>query len=289
MIQAQSLTDGIFMPKNNFCGGVMFSQDQFKDYWEGTTKRQNLNMGTMTMKSVGIMANYGISDKLNVIASLPYVHTQASAGTMSGMSGVQDLTVGLKYKVLKISDLSANIIVGGSIPTSDYVAAYPLAIGNQSKTLFGRAMIHYLNANGLTATAQGTYTMRSNITIDATNYYTDKNIFSSEVAMPDVANVSFRAGYYSHRIEAEAYIEHNAALGGFDIRRNDMMFPSNKIMVTRVGITAFYRIKPLHDLQVVANYAYTLNGRNVGQATTVALGLMMAFDFSKSGKTDAKY
>ena len=288
-MQAQTLSDGIYMPKNNFCGGVMVAQDQLDSYWEGTTKRQNANMGTMTMKSVGVMANYGISDKLNIIASLPYVHTQASAGTMSGMSGIQDLTVGLKYKVLKVSDLYANIIVGGSIPTSDYVAAYPFAIGNQSKTLFGRAMMHYLNANGLTATAQGTYTLRSNITIDATNYYTDKNIFSSEVAMSDVANVSFRAGYYSHRIEAEAYIEHNAALGGFDIRRNDMMFPSNKMIATRVGITAFYRIKPLHDLQVVANYAYTLNGRNVGQATSVALGLMMAFDFNKTGKTDIKY
>ncbi len=288
-IQAQSLTDGIFMPKNNFCGGVMVAQDQFKDYWEGTTKRQNLNMGTMTMKSVGIMANYGISDKLNIIASLPYVYTQASAGTMSGMSGIQDLTVGLKYKVLKVKDLSANIIVGGSIPTTDYIAAFPLAIGNQSKTLFGRTMLHYLNANGLTVTAQGTYTMRSNIKIDATNYYTDKNIFSNEVAMPNVANISLRAGYYSHRIEAEAYIEHNATLGGFDIRRNDMMFPSNKMIATRVGITAFYRIKPLHDLQVVANYAYTLNGRNVGQTTSVALGLMMAFDFNKTSKTDIKY
>lgn len=280
--KAQTLSDGIYMPKNYFCGGFMVGQDQFDTYWEGTTKRQNANMGTMTMKSIGVMANYGISDKLNIIASLPYVKTQVSAGTMSGMSGIQDLTVALKYKALKISDLSANIIVGGNIPASDYVAAFPLAIGNQSKTLFGRAMLHYLNPQGLTATAHATYSRRSNIKIDASNYYTDKNIFSNEVEMPDVANVSFRAGYYSHRIEAEAYIEHNAVLGGFDIRRNDLMFPSNKMIATRVGINAFYRIKPLHDLQIVANYAYTLKGRNVGQATTMALGLMMAFDFNKS-------
>ncbi len=286
---SQTLNDGIFMPKNNFCGGFLLMQDKFENYWEGTTRRNNLNMGTMTMKGIGVMANYGISDNLNIIASVPYVKTQASAGVMSGMSGFQDLTVALKYKALKMNDLSANIIVGGSIPTSNYVAAYPLAIGNQSKTAFGRAMLHYLNPKGFTATAQGTYTLRSNIKIDATNYYTDKNVFSNEVAIADVANFSFRTGYYTHRIAGEAYIEQTKTLGGFDIRRNDMMFPAaNKMIATRVGFTGFYRIKPLHDLQVVANVAYTLSGRNVGQATSVALGFMMAFDWSKKENTDSK-
>lgn len=286
--QAQSLSDGIYMPKNNLCGGVLLMQDQFKEYWEGTTKRDNLNMGTMTMQGVGIMAAFGISDKFNVVASLPYIKTNASAGTLSGMSGVQDLTLGLKYKVLKTKDLSANIIIGGSIPTTNYVAAFPLAIGNQSKTLFGRAMLHYLNDNGLTATAQGTYTLRSNIKIDATSYYTDRNIFSNEVAMPDVSNISLRGGYYTYRVEAEAYIEYNTTFGGFDIRRNDTMFPSNKMISTRVGVTAFYRIKPLHDLQVIANVAHTLSGRNVGKATSMSLGFMTILDFNKKGEEAKK-
>jgi hypothetical protein len=281
ILKAQSLNDGIYMPKKSFCGGIMLMQDQFENYWEGTTKRNNANMGTMTMKGIGIMANYGIMDKLNIIVSLPYVSTQASAGVMSGMSGMQDLTLGLKYKVLKIKDLSANVIVGGSIPTNNYVAAFPLAIGNQCKTAFGRLMIHYLNEKGWTATAQGTYNLRSNITIDATNYYTDKNIFSNEVAMPNTTNFALRGGYYTHRIAAEIYAESNNTLGGFDIRRNDLMFPSNKMASTRIGFTGFYRVKPLHDLQIVVNFAKTLSGRNVGETTSMALGFMMAFDWSK--------
>jgi Putative MetA-pathway of phenol degradation len=289
LLQAQTLNDGIYMPKNNFCGGFLLMQDKFENYWEGTTQRNNLNMGTMTMKGIGAMANYGISDNLNIIASLPYFKTQASGGVMAGMSGFQDLTVALKYKALKMNDLSANIIIGGTMPVTNYVAAYPLAIGNQSKTAFGRAMLHYLNPKGFTATAQGTYMLRSNIKIDASNYYTDKNIFSNEVAIADVANFSFRTGYYTHRIAGEAYIEQTKTLGGFDIRRNDMMFPAaNKMIATRVGFTGFYRIKPLHDLQVVANVAYTLSGRNVGQATSAALGFMMAFDWRKKENTDSK-
>ena len=281
ILKAQTLTDGIYMPKQNFCGGIMLMQDKFDNYWEGTTKRNNPNMGTMTMKGIGVMANYGILDNLNIIASLPYMQTKASAGVMSGMSGFQDVTLALKYRMVKVNNLSANVIVGGSLPTTNYVAAFPLAIGNQCKTAFGRILLHFLNENGWTATAQSTYTLRSNIKIDATNYYTDKNIFSNEVAVPNTANMSLRGGYYTYRVAAEAFIERNNTLGGFDIRRNDMMFPSNKMVSNRIGFTGFYRVKPLRDLQIVANMAYILSGRNVGQATSMGLGFMMNFDFHK--------
>jgi hypothetical protein len=286
LIQAQSLTDGIYMPKQSFCTGIMLTQDHFDNYWEGTTKRNNLNMGTMTMRGVGVMATYGLSDNLNMVASVPFIQTKTSAGVMQGMSGLQDLTVGLKYKMLKLGVLSANIIVGGSIPTTNYVAAYPLAIGSQSKTAFGRIMLHYLTERGWTATLQSTSTYRSNIKIDATNYYTDRNVFSNEVFMPNLANVSFRGGYYTYRVAAEAFIERNNTLGGFDIRRNDMMFPSNKRVSTVLGFTGFYRVKPLNDLQIMVNVAKTLSGRNVGETTSVGLGLMMAFDFKKKEATN---
>lgn len=281
--QAQTLNDGIMMPKKAICGGFLFMQDQFTNYWEGTTKRDNANMGKMTMQAVGVMANYGITDKLNVIASLPYVKTQASAGQMAGWSGFQDLTLALKYNILKIKDLDAIAIVGGSLPMTDYIAAHPFAIGTQSKTLFGRAMFHWLAEKGWTATAQGTYTLRSNIKIDGTNYYTDRNVNSNEVAISDTWQIGARAGYYSYRWALEGTFETGKTLGGFDIRRNDAMFPAaNRQEATRLGVMASYRIKPLHDIQIVANAAYTVSGRNVGQATSMAVGIMKAFGFNKT-------
>ena len=38
--------------------------------------------------------------RLNVIAMLPWVWTGASAGTMSGMDGLQDVTVAVKWNAL---------------------------------------------------------------------------------------------------------------------------------------------------------------------------------------------
>ena len=283
---AQTLTDGIFMPKNNFCGGIMLMQDQFTNYWEGTTKRDNLNIGTMTTQAVAVMGNYGIIDRLNVIVMAPYVSTKASAGVMLGFSGLQDLTVALKYKVLRFNDLAVNAELGGSVPMSNYLAAHPFAIGTQSKQLFGRAMVHYLNDAGITATAFSTYTLRSNIKIDATNYYTDKNVNSNEVAVPNVVQVGGRAGFYSYRFDLEATFDYSAATSGYDIRRNDMPFPAaNRQVATRVGATAAYRIAALNDLQIGISAAYTVQGSNVGEALSLGASAVMAFDFNKKEAT----
>jgi hypothetical protein len=280
-VTAQTMTDGIFMPKKAFCGGVMLTQDRFDQYWEGTTLRSNANMGTMSMTATGVMGNYGVTDRLNIIASLPYVTTKANAGVMAGMAGIQDLTVALKYNALKINHFDFIASVGGSLPLSDYAAAYPLAIGTRSKSVFGRGIVHYLHPKGWTMTAQAAYILRGNITIDQSNYYTDRNIFSNEVRMDNVFQAGVRGGFYTYRWAAELMLDRSAVQGGFDIRRNDMMFPANRQESTRLGLIAFYRVKSLRDLQVVGTAAYTLAGRNVGKALSFGGGLMMAFNYKK--------
>jgi hypothetical protein len=99
--------------------------------------------------------------------------------------------------------------------------------------------------------------------------------------MPDVFNYSVKAGYFSWRWAAEAFYDNTNCLGGFDIRRNDMPFPSNEMDMSRVGIMTHYRIAALSDLQIIAQAAYTVSGRNVGQSTTLTFGLMKIFDFNK--------
>jgi Putative MetA-pathway of phenol degradation len=277
--QAQNFTDGILMPNHTICAGVLGVQDQFDNYWEGTTQRMNQNMGVMKMQGIVPMVNYGITDKLNVLAMLPYLRTNASAGVMSGWSGFQDMTIGLKYKALKINDFELISTLNGTLPSNNYVAGHPLAIGNQCNAVIGRAILHYWHPKGWTATAQAGYIVRSNIKIDANNYFTTQVVNSNEVAMADQTHYSLRTGYYTYRFGIEAIAEQMTTLGGFDIRRNDMMFPSNKMDATRIGVITHYRIKPLKDLHLVANIAYTLEGRNVGQALTTQLGAFIAFDF----------
>src|ERR1035438_873121 len=80
-MHAQTDMDAIMMNKNQFCNGPIYDYSSWNHYWEGKLKRTNQNLGTITTQSVMYMVNYGITGKLNVMASAPYVWTKASAGT----------------------------------------------------------------------------------------------------------------------------------------------------------------------------------------------------------------
>ncbi|MGL6269022.1 MAG: hypothetical protein ACRC2O_13910, partial [Chitinophagaceae bacterium] len=97
-VHSQTELDAIMMNKNQFCNGLQYTHSSWKNYWEGELKRDNPNLGTLTTQSVMYMANYGITDKLNVMVGAPYIWTKPSAGTMSGMSGIQDISAFIKWK-----------------------------------------------------------------------------------------------------------------------------------------------------------------------------------------------
>ena len=61
---AQTDMDADMMNKNLFCTGVMYASGKWDNYWEGTLKRENLNIGTVSTKMVALMGNYGISKKI---------------------------------------------------------------------------------------------------------------------------------------------------------------------------------------------------------------------------------
>jgi hypothetical protein len=281
---AQMMNDGIFMAKGNLCGGVSYSKDSWKNYWEGTLYRENKNLGTLTTEMVTLSGNYGISDRFNVMAMLPYVSVTPSAGTSQGFSGIQDLTMSVKYRLIQASNLSVIGSVGGSIPTTNYVAeSMPFSIGNQSKTLFGRAILYYTLPADLALTAVATYTARSNVKVDAGMYYSnDKAYFVSDMTMPDVANFGGKFGHYSFRWQLEATLDKQITYSTNDIRRNYMPQICDKFDYTKVGFIAAYRIPQLKDLQIMVTGSKILSGRNVGESTNFSVGITKFIDLRKN-------
>jgi hypothetical protein len=277
------------LKKNVFCGGAMYSYSSWTDYWEGEFKRDNRNLGKVSTEMYAVMGNYGITDKLNVLFSIPYVRTKASAGTMHGMKGVQDLSLMLKWmplvKRIGKDDIISIFGVGRiSVPLSDYPADFlPLSIGVRSKTVGLRAMVDYQHSRFF-ITASGAYTHRSNIEIDRNAYYTTSMHYTNEVDMPDVSGYNIRSGYRSRTWIAEGVFENMRTLGGFDIRKNDMPFPSNRMNVTQAGVNIKYTMTAVRGLELTAGGRYTLSGRNMGQATTYYGGIFYLMNFSGKNK-----
>ncbi len=292
--KAQTDLDAIMMSKRQLCLGPAYSYNSWKNYWEGSVKRDNANLGTVSTQAFSLMGAYGVSDKLNIGFGVPYIKTKASAGILHGMNGVQDLSLFVKWMPIEKEwgpgTFSLYAVGGVSFPLTNYVVDYlPLSIGLRSKTAVARLMLDY-QWNQLFATVSGTYVARDNIKIDRDAYYTDHLILSNEVDMPDASNFNFRAGYRSEKMIAEAVLNKWTTLGGFDITRNNMPFPSNRMNAFTAGFNFKYFVTAGHELSLIAGGSKVLAGRNIGESTTVYGGVFYILDFSKKagGKAGTK-
>jgi hypothetical protein len=282
---AQTEMDAIMMNKNQFCNGFVYDHSSWDHYWEGTFNRDNKNIGTVTSQMVMFMSNYGITNNLNIMASAPYVWTKASAGTLHGMKGVQDISLFLKWRPITKSfgknKISVFGIGGFSTPLTNYAIDYlPMSIGLGSTNLTARAMVDY-NRHRFTITGSAAYIWRSNVKLDRDSYYDTHLHLTNEVKMPDASYFQLRTGYRGKYLIAEALLTNWTTLGGFDITKNNMPFPSNKMNATMVGGAVKYTLKSFTNLSFVGGANYTVAGRNMGQATSYNAGIFYLVQLGK--------
>jgi hypothetical protein len=287
---AQTDIDGIMMTKDNFCSGLVYEFSSWDHYWEGEFYRDNQNLGTVSTQKISVMGNYGISRKWNVLFNLNYISTKASAGTLAGQEGLQDLTLTTKFMPLEISwkeNILAFYAIGSlSVPTTNYAADYlPLTIGNQSTTGTIRLMADLQKGNFF-ATVSQAYIKRSNITIDRDVYFTTVMHYTNEVDMPDVLTFNGRIGYRTNRVIAEAIFDSWITQDGFDMTLNNMPFPSNRMNVSKIGLNGKYYFQKIPNLSLIAGYSHVITGRNVGQSNTFYAGLFYIINFKKEKKDE---
>lgn len=284
--RAQTIDDGLMMPRRQLCTGFVYMHDSWDRYWEGPLERDNGNVGTLTTQSVSWMGTYGVTDRVNVIAMVPWVWTHASAGTLSGMEGIQDLTAAVKWNALttgltSLGTLQAFLVASGSVPLGDYTPDFlPMSIGLGSRSASGRLTLNFQTRQGFFVEGTGAYTWRDEVTLDRPAYFTDDRLFlSDQVAMPDVIDYTFRAGWWKHGLYVPVSFSQRITQGGSDIRRQDMPFLSNRMNSSRLDALAMYYLKKPQNLVVRLGATHTVSGRNVGRSTTFLAGLLYTFKF----------
>jgi hypothetical protein len=289
---AQTDMDGLMMDKNYFCAGVTHSISTWKNYWEGTFKRDNQNLGKVKSTTSMIMGNYGVANKFNIIFGLPYITSKATAGQLKGQQGLQDLSLFAKWVALEKQTKNGTfkgILIGGlSTPVSKYTPdLLPLSIGQQCKNAIARIMLDYQKGNWF-ATASSSYLYKSNVKLDRNSYYTTQMHYTNIVQMPNVINFNMRGGYRSDTWIVEAFANTVNCLKGFDISRNNMPFVSNKMNATTLGLHIKYDTDFVNGLSLVADGITTIAGRNVGQTSILNFGVFYIMDFSKKKTKELK-
>ena len=282
-LSAQTLEDAEMLRRREVHAGVMYGSSSWSEYWEGTLKRSNGNVGTVRTQSVAAHLGYGVNERLTVIAALPYVWTEASDGVLQGMSGRQDLTVLAKYRVANPlvagrARLKVLAVAGASTPTSDYTPDFlPMSIGLQSRNAITRVAAHLQDRTGWFVDGYAERVWRSNVTLDRSAYYTQGQYFeTNEVAMPDVAMYRGAVGWQRGIWCIPVGVTSQRTLGGGDIRRQDMPFVSNRMNHTTAHAELMVFIPGASNLRLDLGAARTLNGRNVGQSTSFMTGFTYA-------------
>ena len=167
---------------------------------------------------------------------------------------------------------------------SRYAADYqPLALGLFSTNGIGKLMAD-AEYKHFYATASGTYVYRSNVKLDCVSYYTTEMHYTNVLNMPNVATANLRLGYRKDDWVGEIILDRMKTLGGFDIRKNSMPFPSNRMNATRIGAHFKVPVPKVNGLTVVGGAMYTLAGRNVGRSFAYTAGLFYVMDFTKTKK-----
>ena len=284
---AQSPTDGLLMPKGSLCNLVGYSNSKWDNYWEGEKKRSNANLGTFTTQSVMLMGALGLTNKMNVMVALPYVKTSASASYISGQSGLQDLSAWLKYRIIEkkgnLGDIKLFATVGGSIPTTNYVADFlPFSIGMHAKTASGRLILNYAKS-GFYVTAHGGATLRSKVKIDRNSFIFNNKLYESNMMpVPNAADGGVALGYLSTRFQTAVSLDRFGCLSGDNMRYNDAPLLTNNMKSTSVNW--FGRIN-LGHLSLIVSAGKVLNGRNVGEATSFGGSVLYWFQVFDKNKT----
>jgi hypothetical protein len=281
---AQTPEDGLLLPRHTVVSGAFYTHDRWSEYWQGTLKRSNGNIGTLTTQSVTLLAGYGVTERLTLLATLPHIRTHASQGVLHDMSGIQDLSVAAKYRVFSARVRAAGSVSGfvaasAAVPMSNYTPDFmPLSIGTGGSRVAAHATMDYTAPSLWFVTASAAYTFCGNVRLDRNSYYTNGELYlTNEVAMPNVFDYTVSAGVARGTWRVPLSLTQQRTAGGGDIRPQDMPFVSNRMDFTQAGIGIIYAPKVVRYAELRARLARVLTGRNVGQSTTLSSGVTYAF------------
>lgn len=256
---AQDIMDGFTRGAGNTDIAVTVMSESYDQMWMGNQEvALPAPLGTITTSSINIFAAHGITNDIDLLASLPRVSAAADGdGTgPSDQSGIQDGTVMLKWRPWHAAlgsaasfDLATGIGITG--PLTDYVADAPVAIGHRSTNVELRAVGLFRLESGPFASVTLGYSRRDG-------------------DVPDAALSGVSLGYTANKIFAEAWLMNQNGQAGTDIGEGS--FPSNRISYMRAGLKGAYSVTDWLALSVGG--WTTLDGRNVGKATGFGGGLI---------------
>lgn len=274
-VSAQSPVNGFMQGKGKGNVVVSYGMESYDEVYLVPKKVNGVPVfRDVNVTSASLFATYGITDQFDVVVSLPFITAtgNASEAVLQNLnfenerSGIQDVSVFLKFNPFDINIGSSNLkligAVGVKTPVGDYEVNEGLqsiiAIGNRSTTVNMIAIAMFKTKYGIFTSGQF-----------GTGFATQ--------GVPDSYMSELKLGYAAKRIYGDVFIANQTSTTGVDILGNGFQgfFPATKVDFTRVGVNLYAPIYKAIGLAGGAN-SY-IAGRNIGKATGFYAGVVYKF------------
>ena len=215
---------------------------------------------------VGLFGAYGVTERINVVASVPYVITDATAGLQDGALFVKGLLwhkrIGAAEKPVGTLDVIGAL--GAQVPLSDYTVVANGAIGQRAKIVQPRLLAQW-NGTGYFVSALAGYNYRFDGLDVAELTRIQRTRPGYRPAQPhDNVNFLLRAGYPGRRVYVDAWLEVQRTLGGGDFTAGLAELPqAYDVDYQQVGGTVYYSESAHWGF--AAGGAHVLGGTNTSQ------------------------
>lgn len=248
-----------FLPRaGEGAAALSFTAETYDHFWRGTRKVQNpAGLGEVDTDSLSLWLRWGLSDRLSVVANLPYVDVTTDGTEGFEDSGLGDLEALLLLRALERSSGAWHhrLVAGAGVrtPASDYEGDAPVSLGDDSTDALLR-LVYQLERGGFYLSQQLGFDARGDDVPDAFPLYTE-------------------TGYTWGRLTGSGFLSVLFADDGTDIGNPGFTFPSNQEEYTRIGGKLFARLT--ERLGASLAVFTTLDGRNTGETTGVSAGVVL--------------
>ena len=277
-LSAQGLIDGFFQPKGKGSATLSYTRSTFDEFYAGEMKMPAVPVhNSIDQNIINFYANYGLTDKLTVIANVPYFSASGNGepDPINGfreVDGLQDISLALKFMPFSAdlggAQLSGIVSAGASLP-GDYEPNGILSIGYGAFTTDLTGGLHLQTGSGFFATGLFNYSLRGEA---------DNNGGGEDFDVPNATHLTGKVGYAGGGFYAEAWVRRQSTSDeGIDITDADFggRFPLTKVDFTVVGGSVYVPVGSVLGLS--AAYGTIVSGRNVGDASYFSLGATINF------------
>lgn len=243
---AQGSISGFYTEKGAAMVVAGLGFEDSKNYYIGTEKSDL----SRSLYSVSLFGIYGINDRLNIQASIPYLSSNKQ-------KGFQDAQFFLKYKVLqkewKKDKLELSLATGFSFNLTDYNIGGLNDLGQQAKVLETRALLHYQKQSGWFINLQSGFSFKF-------------------APVPNSFPMTLKLGKASPKNYFDFWYDLQHAFGGIDYRGTPSPQDFRRLGSNyhKIGGTYHFALSEKSGIYVAPSYV--ISGRNVFQGFAYYIG-----------------